>query len=661
MGHINTFFKPYSNELVYSWIHRLAKANGLSFRNFMINYMGKNMIFHGDFEYDIRYELMWLNEAVWGGIDLDDIYKHNTVQNVYNLALTEMVVERVKHNYIKPVSRINPTVRRILPKIKICPECLKEDECTILHVEHQEENVTMCVKHACKLMEFTGKKGNECEFKLKDYREMTYKFDEKTDYMLSKYISALCLSEVTASITDVKEVLIRKIKEKGYLNKWSDISLILNDIEDWKYKCLFEQKEKYLIEKIFPRKISVTLEQIIPFMMFIIPDVNILIKELPQNKVYFERRFCNICGEENIYSIYDDYICYKCIKRMGEGQEFTHLVKKMTNGQYEPLEAFVSMNKDVSFLHKSCGNIIRLKPRMLLYNTARCSCERKLFNEWYDVLVSYQKTIGSIDNITKTTIWEGQKLGQWVSITRRKAAKGLLTDNERVKLAEIGFTYKKTEKQWEESFNKYQRYILQTGDGHVPKEVIFEEFKLGQWYSDIKCAYSKGTLSEKRLLVIRKVYPLFPERPRKKIEKAKVNQKKKIYFDEAVELFLEYREKYKTQNIAKSVMYKEYKLGIWANQMRAKRKQGMLPKEQVEKLSSINFDWNPLETKWNNDLNRYQRYILDYGKPEVPRERKFEGFSLGYWYSNLKISYRNGSLTEEKINEIRNINPQFML
>lgn len=271
------------------------------------------------------------------------------------------------------------------------------------------------------------------------------------------------------------------------------------------------------------------------------------------------------------------------------------------------------------------------------------------------------KTIGNIDNITKTTIWEGQKLGQWVSITRRKAAKGLLTDNEREKLDEIGFTYKKTKKQWEESFNKYQRYILKTGDGHVSKDVIFEEFKLGQWYSDIKCAYSKGTLSEKRLLAIRKVYPLFPERPRKKIEKVKVNQKKKIYFDEAVELFLEYREKYKTQNIAKSVVCKGYKLGIWANQMRAKRKQGTLPKKQVEKLSSINFDWNPLETKWNNDLNRYQRYILDYGKPEVPKERKFEGFSLGYWYSNLKISYRNGSLTDEKLNEIRNINPRFML
>ena len=30
MGHIGNFFTPYKNEFVYSWICRLARANGLS-------------------------------------------------------------------------------------------------------------------------------------------------------------------------------------------------------------------------------------------------------------------------------------------------------------------------------------------------------------------------------------------------------------------------------------------------------------------------------------------------------------------------------------------------------------------------------------------------------------------------------------------------------
>lgn len=44
MGHIGIYFTPYKNEFVYSWICRLARANGLSFRHFMVNYMGHSMI-----------------------------------------------------------------------------------------------------------------------------------------------------------------------------------------------------------------------------------------------------------------------------------------------------------------------------------------------------------------------------------------------------------------------------------------------------------------------------------------------------------------------------------------------------------------------------------------------------------------------------------------
>ena len=160
---------------------------------------------------------------------------------------------------------------------------------------------------------------------------------------------------------------------------------------------------------------------------------------------------------------------------------------------------------------------------------------------------------------------------------------------------------------------------------------------------------------------IREINPDFPNFPVKEKKPEPPKKKKNVYFDEAVELFLEYRKEYNTQNIPKRKEYKGYKLGIWANQMRAKRKQGILPAEQIERLNEIDFDWNPLETKWNEDMDRYRQYVQSGGKPEIPKEKDFNGFAIGYWYSNLKISYRNGSLTNKRINEIRNINPQFML
>lgn len=59
-------------------------------------------------------------------------------------------------------------------------------------------------------MEFTKQKGYEYEFKEYDYQEVPYKFDENTDFMLSKYISDLCLSDITACITDVKQAVVDK-------------------------------------------------------------------------------------------------------------------------------------------------------------------------------------------------------------------------------------------------------------------------------------------------------------------------------------------------------------------------------------------------------------------------------------------------------------------
>lgn len=660
MGHIGIYFTPYKNEFVYSWICRLARANGLSFRHFMVNYMGHNMIFRGDFKYELRHELTHLAENSFRGLDLDDIYKDNTGRRFYNLFLTEMQIEKVNQNYVKDTSNLNLTVQYHINHIRVCPECLKEDECKILHVEHQIPEATVCAKHGCKLMEFTKQKGYEYEFKESDYQEVPYKFDEDTDFMLSKYIADLCLSDITACITDVKQAVVDKLRERGYLRTWNDTAALLTDIGAWKYKGLFQGREEYFANKIFPRKINIAPEGFLPFMIFAFPDVQDLIRVLPRHEQYFERRCCSVCGKESIFTVLDKSICYECVKKDDENHEFARLIDKMSDGEYKAMSEFESLNNEVALLHKECGNVVHIKPRMFLYGTSRCPCEKVEFDNSFKILKAYQNTGMSIDDIIKTTVWNGYKLGQWVSCTRRKAGKNVLTNKQMAQLEEIGFTFEKSEKKWIETVEKYRRYVLSTGIKHVQRPIEFENFRLGQWYADMRQSYRKGCLSDEKLLEIREINPDFPNFPVKEKKPEPPKEKKKVYFDEAVELFLEYRKEYNTQNIQKRKEYKGYKLGIWANQMRAKRKQGILPAEQIERLNEIDFDWNPLDTKWNEDMDRYRKYIQSGGKLEIPKERDFEGFAIGYWYANLKISYRNGSLTKDKIQEVRGINSGFM-
>lgn len=93
-----------------------------------------------------------------------------------------------------------------------------------------------------------------------DYQEVAYKFDEDTDFMLSKYISDLWLSDITVCITDVKQAVVDKLRERGYLRTWNDTAALLTDIGAWKYKGLFQGREEYFANKIFPRKINIAPE-----------------------------------------------------------------------------------------------------------------------------------------------------------------------------------------------------------------------------------------------------------------------------------------------------------------------------------------------------------------------------------------------------------------
>lgn len=50
---IPVYINPYPDELMYSWIHRLAKKNGLPITTFADSYLNKFNSKIGSLEYDI--------------------------------------------------------------------------------------------------------------------------------------------------------------------------------------------------------------------------------------------------------------------------------------------------------------------------------------------------------------------------------------------------------------------------------------------------------------------------------------------------------------------------------------------------------------------------------------------------------------------------------
>ena len=71
---IPVYINPYPDELMYSWIHRLAKKNGLPITTFADSYLNKFNSKIGSLEYDIRYGLLCLSESFFIQKDLKEMF-----------------------------------------------------------------------------------------------------------------------------------------------------------------------------------------------------------------------------------------------------------------------------------------------------------------------------------------------------------------------------------------------------------------------------------------------------------------------------------------------------------------------------------------------------------------------------------------------------------
>ena len=79
MSFIPIVIKPYQDELIYSWVHRLAKANGLCMSAFAEAYMGMSGARMGELPYDIRYGYATLFNSLFYEYEIRRFYlEHST-------------------------------------------------------------------------------------------------------------------------------------------------------------------------------------------------------------------------------------------------------------------------------------------------------------------------------------------------------------------------------------------------------------------------------------------------------------------------------------------------------------------------------------------------------------------------------------------------------
>ena len=252
-----------------------------------------------------------------------------------------------------------------------------------------------------------------------------------------------------------------------------------------------------------------------------------------------------------------------------------------------------------------------------------------VWDEGFKKLLAYKTAHGNVD-VPKTPITD---LGTWVSVQRRAKNKGEISD-ERIRLLdEIGFIWDARDFRWEEMF----RQLLAYKDTHKHLNIPTSSTGLGSWVHIQRRAKRNGKLSEEKIQRLDEVGFAWEF-----IDSGWEDQ----YNELAV---------YGTKHGNLSVPSNSTGLRNWVSSQRTSKRKGELPKERVQLLDKIGFDWNPPMSpppRKNTDgdwLLRYEelgKYKEEHGHTNVPQDW---ATGLGRWVSTQRQSRKNGKLSKERV------------
>lgn len=609
MATIPVMTKPYPDELLYSWLHRLASLNGLYFYNFMSAYaMNSQVSAKTVFPFDVRngFDTFYKNTQL--GVDEASLYLQMSTLSYECLAMAEGVQSKVVSNVFYPFDLINTPANTFIDKANVCPDCLKEDILLYgepyLHRAHQLSGVCKCHKHGTTLRRYSGAPNKACFYNLDDYVEITPA--SEIDYGNFAY------DLLNANIRTNFEIIKGVLKANGIT---VTSSLNTGDLLGHLYNLCNG-------------------------------DVNVLsellaIKEEPfnsseyilQNQISILNTYCRNADKTTFvstsYGFNVGWRNFRDFIGLSEQERMKKMIQLAGNSEYELASQFESMNKVVSIEH-ICGRTSKIKPREFLYEGKRCSCENIIFE----------------DEAARRI----ESLGPYKLIEFTKAEMPV-----KIQSLVCGHTFTTRYRKFIKSPNCRVCYagppVVTTEDARERiNKVSNGEYELVGEYTN----------SRTEVEILHKgCGKVFKCRLNKFVDKKKkcpyCDKGNETLWDRGYEKLVEYKNNFGIVDVPKNLTFNGYHLGRWCLQQKIYYNKGELPQHRVDKLKSIGFAFNPLEEEWNRRYEQYKRYVSENKTLYVPKQTVYEGENLGAWILTQKHRFKVGKLSEERIKKLETI------
>lgn len=610
MATIPVMTKPYPDELLYSWLHRLASLNGLYFYNFMSAYvMNSQTSAKTVFPFDIRngFDIFYKNAQL--DVDEASLYLQMSTLSYECLAMEEGAQSKVVSNVFYPFDLINTPANTFIDKVNVCPDCLKEDSTIYgepyLHRAHQLSGVCRCHKHGTILKRYIGASNNKAfSFNLDDYSDI----EPCLEFDYSQFAYDLLNANINTNFKKIKEVL-----KSNYITLNSRVST--GDLLNYLYVlCNGDVKA---LNKILEIKEE----------PFISSDYTL------QNQTSILNTYsCNASKSTFVNTSYGFKIGWRDlddITKMSKQERVSKMIYQAGNSEYELVSQFVSMNKPVAIKHV-CGRVNKIKPREFLYEGNRCPCKNVIFE----------------DEAAKQI----ESLGPYRLIEFTKAEIPV-----KIQSLSCGHTFTT---RYRKFINSPNCRICYAGPPVVTTEDARERInKVSNGEYELVGEY---TNSRTEVEILHKgCGKVFKCRLNKFVDKKKkcpyCDKGNETLWDRGYEKLVEYKNNFGIVDVPKNLTFNGYHLGRWCLQQKIYYNKGELLQHRVDKLKSIGFAFNPLEEEWNRRYEQYKRYVSENKTLYVPKQTVYEGENLGAWILTQKHRFKVGKLSEERIKKLETI------
>ena len=269
------------------------------------------------------------------------------------------------------------------------------------------------------------------------------------------------------------------------------------------------------------------------------------------------------------------------------------------------------------------------------------------WEQMFQTLSEYVELEGHA-RVRDKSLFQGVKVGTWVSVQRRRNAEGTMTRDQRERLEALPrWSWNPIEDDWHETYEELLSFIKTNGHGR-PNRLDSKESELAQWIGVQRSAYKDEKIPSHRIELL-EIIPGWQWSIRNESTKSKL-------WDNSFAATKKYSEREGNLRLSKSFREDGILIGQWISIQRKDYKAGKLADERIRLLESLTgWAWDVFDEAWELRYELAIQFVEREGHANIPQRHLEQEIDMGSWVNSQRTSYAKGKLDHDRTERLEQI------